>query len=94
MTIHPDFAADPAPLFSPLTIGPLTVPNRFVMAPMTRSLSPGGLPGADVAGYYARRAAGGVGLIVTEGVYVDTPSGPRTGCRAWMRARSAPGRRW
>lgn len=37
------------------------------MAPMTRSKSPGGVPGRDVANYYARRAAADVGLIITEG---------------------------
>lgn len=36
---------------------------------MTRSFSPGGVPGEDVAAYYRRRAEGGVGLIVTEGTY-------------------------
>ncbi len=41
------------------------------MAPMTRSFSPGGVPGQDVADYYARRAKGEVGLIVTEGTTVD-----------------------
>jgi len=45
--------------------------NRIVMAPMTRHHSPGGVPGDEVAAYYARRAAGGVGLIVTEGTTVD-----------------------
>lgn len=40
------------------------------MAPMTRSFSPGGVPGANVAAYYRKRAEGGVGLILTEGVYV------------------------
>src|SRR5580698_409460 len=54
-------------LMTPLTVRGLTLPNRIVMAPMTREASPGGVPGADVAGYYARRAAGGVGLIITEG---------------------------
>ncbi|CAK9039380.1 Putative 12-oxophytodienoate reductase 11 (OPDA-reductase 11) (OsOPR11) [Durusdinium trenchii] len=38
------------------------------MAPMTRSFSPGHAPGPDVAAYYRRRAEGGVGLILTEGV--------------------------
>jgi len=55
-------------LFQPLTVRSLTVPNRFAMAPMTRQASPGGVPGADVAEYYRRRAAGGVGLIITEGM--------------------------
>ncbi len=66
--------ADTAAFFRPLTIGPLTLANRIVMAPMTRSFSPGGVPGADVAAYYARRATGGVGLILTEGVLVDHPA--------------------
>nr|WP_223188990.1 NADH:flavin oxidoreductase [Streptomyces sp. TRM68416] len=58
----------------PVTINGLTVPNRIVMAPMTRNFSPGGVPGADVASYYSRRAAAGVGLIVTEGTYVGHES--------------------
>ncbi len=61
-------------LFRPLTIGPLTLPNRVVMAPMTRNFSPDGVPGADVAAYYRRRAENGVGLIVTEGTVVDHPA--------------------
>ncbi len=49
------------------------------MAPMTRSRSPGGVPGPDVAAYYARRAAGGIGLIITEGTWIDHPAaGNRT----------------
>ncbi|NJP99525.1 NADH:flavin oxidoreductase [Streptomyces zingiberis] len=58
----------------PLTLGGLTVRNRLAMAPMTREYSPGGVPGPDVAAYYARRAAAGVGLLITEGTYVDHPS--------------------
>jgi 2,4-dienoyl-CoA reductase-like NADH-dependent reductase (Old Yellow Enzyme family) len=61
-------------LSRPLTLGGLTVPNRIVMAPMTRQFSPGGVPDEAVAAYYARRAAGGVGLIVTEGTYVGHES--------------------
>jgi 2,4-dienoyl-CoA reductase-like NADH-dependent reductase (Old Yellow Enzyme family) len=60
-----------APLFRPFKIGPLQLPNRIVMAPMTRGLSPGHVPGEDVAEYYRLRAAGGTGLIITEGTYVD-----------------------
>ena len=59
-----------APLFQPLQVRGLTLPNRFVMAPMTRSRSPGGVPGPDVAAYYRARAEGEAGLIVTEGVGV------------------------
>ncbi|MFF9090096.1 NADH:flavin oxidoreductase [Streptomyces sp. NPDC014991] len=61
-------------LSRPIALNGLTVPNRIVMAPMTRMFSPGGIPGEDVRSYYARRAAAGVGLIVTEGTYVGHPS--------------------
>ncbi|MFF9286971.1 NADH:flavin oxidoreductase [Streptomyces griseosporeus] len=61
-------------LSRPVTLNGLTVPNRIVMAPMTRMFSPGGVPGEDVRSYYARRAAAGVGLIVTEGTYVGHDS--------------------
>ncbi|OBF13771.1 NADH:flavin oxidoreductase [Mycobacterium sp. ACS4331] len=61
-------------LFRPFTVGSLTVPNRFAMAPMTRQASPDGVPGPDVAEYYRRRAAGGVGLIITEGVRLPDPA--------------------
>ncbi|WP_367322282.1 NADH:flavin oxidoreductase [Streptomyces sp. HUAS ZL42] len=61
-------------LSRPVSINGLTVPNRIVMAPMTRQFSPGGIPGEDVVSYYSRRAAAGVGLIVTEGTYVGHES--------------------
>ncbi|MEZ7002781.1 NADH:flavin oxidoreductase [Streptomyces sp. AD55] len=61
-------------LARPVTLNGLTVPNRIAMAPMTRMFSPDGVPGEDVVSYYARRAAAGVGLIVTEGTYVGHPS--------------------
>lgn len=61
-------------LFQPFSVGSLTLANRVVMAPMTRAFSPGGVPGAGVADYYARRAAGGVGLIITEGTWIPHDS--------------------
>ncbi|MEN9316267.1 MAG: hypothetical protein RIS35_2660 [Pseudomonadota bacterium] len=61
-------------LFRPFRHGTLELPSRVVMAPMTRSFSPGGVPGDDVVEYYRRRAAAGVGLIVTEGTTVDHPA--------------------
>ena len=61
-------------LFSPFTINKLEIPNRIVMAPMTRSKSPGSIPGEDVALYYKKRAENDVGLIITEGTTVDTPN--------------------
>lgn len=52
-------------LFSTYKLGRVTLPNRIVMAPMTRSRSIGNVPGPLVATYYQQRAA--AGLIVTEG---------------------------
>jgi len=61
-------------LFSPCTIGQLNLGSRLVMAPMTRRMSPGGMPGTDVADYYRRRAEGGVGLIISEGTGIADPA--------------------
>ncbi|MDF3142329.1 MULTISPECIES: NADH:flavin oxidoreductase [unclassified Streptomyces] len=75
MTVTTASASRAAQILSrPTTINGLTVPNRIAMAPMTRMFSPGGIPGEDVVSYYARRAAAGVGLIVTEGTYVGHDS--------------------
>ena len=60
-------------LFQPFTFKGLNLPNRIVMAPMTRSKSPGGVATEEVAGYYARRAAAEVGLIISEGTGVARP---------------------
>jgi 2,4-dienoyl-CoA reductase-like NADH-dependent reductase (Old Yellow Enzyme family) len=57
-------------LLTPLSVRGLTVDNRFVMAPMTREMSPERVPGKDIARYYQRRAERHVGLIVTEGIGV------------------------
>jgi len=67
-------STDTSPLFTPVSIGTLTLPNRIVMAPMTRSQSPGGTPGPNVAAYYRRRAEHAVGLIITEGTGIDHPA--------------------
>jgi 2,4-dienoyl-CoA reductase-like NADH-dependent reductase (Old Yellow Enzyme family) len=61
-------------LFKPFSLKSLNIKNRIVMAPMTRSFSPKGIPTDDVASYYSRRAAGEVGLILTEGTVIDRPS--------------------
>jgi 2,4-dienoyl-CoA reductase-like NADH-dependent reductase (Old Yellow Enzyme family) len=61
-------------LFTPFALKSLRMKNRTVMAPMTRSLSPGGVSPPKMAEYYARRAAGDVGLIITEATVVDRPS--------------------
>ncbi|AMK16880.1 NADH:flavin oxidoreductase [Sphingobium sp. MI1205] len=59
-----------AALFTPFSSPNLELSNRIVMAPMTRTFSPGGVPGENVADYYRRRAEGGVGLIITEGTWI------------------------
>jgi 2,4-dienoyl-CoA reductase-like NADH-dependent reductase (Old Yellow Enzyme family) len=61
-------------LFQPFTFKGLRLPNRLVMAPMTRSKSPGGIATPEVAAYYARRAAAQIGLIITEGTGVARPA--------------------
>src|SRR5271165_7477524 len=67
-------ARSTATLFRPFSLKRVALANRIVMAPMTRSHSPAGVPGLDVGAYYRRRAEGGVGLIITEGAYVPHPA--------------------
>ncbi|WP_341392540.1 oxidoreductase [Arthrobacter sp. G119Y2] len=62
------------PLFREFSVRSLHLRNRIVMSPMTRTHSPGGVPGDKVARYYRRRAEGGTGLIITEGVAIDHPA--------------------
>jgi N-ethylmaleimide reductase len=57
-------------LHAPLPVGRMTLPNRILMAPMTRSRADdAGLVGPLTATYYAQRA--GAGLIVTEGLWPE-----------------------
>jgi N-ethylmaleimide reductase len=66
-------------LFDPIQIGDLSLANRIVMAPLTRSRSKGLLPGELAVEYYRQRAS--AGLIISEGTqvapegqgYLDTP---------------------
>jgi len=71
--------------FSPVKIGPLELKNRLVMAPLTRQVAElDGTPTAEMAAYYARRARGGIGMIISEGTYeID-----ELGCKAYL---SQPG---
>ena len=64
-----------AVLFEPCSLGKLQLSSRIVMAPMTRDHAPGGVVGAINAEYYRRRAADGVGLLISEGVYIDPSAG-------------------
>ena len=61
-------------LFQPFRIKSLALKNRIVMAPMTRSFSPAGVPGENVAAYYRRRAENEVGLILSEGTAIARPA--------------------
>lgn len=60
-----------ANLFRPFNLKSLHLKNRIVMTPMTRSFSPNGVPTEEVAKYYAKRAAGDVGLILSEGTVIE-----------------------
>jgi len=53
-------------LFSPLRLGPVVLRNRIVFAAHLTNYAEGGLPSAQHAAYYAARAAGGAGLVITE----------------------------
>jgi N-ethylmaleimide reductase len=59
------------PLLEPYTLGDLRLPNRVVMAPLTRTraANPRHVPTAIVREYYEQRAS--AGLIVSEGVWVS-----------------------
>lgn len=60
-------------LFSPLNLGELELPNRLVMAPLTRLRSgKDGVPGPLMVEHYRQRAS--LGLIVSEGTY-PSPAG-------------------
>jgi 2,4-dienoyl-CoA reductase-like NADH-dependent reductase (Old Yellow Enzyme family) len=72
-------------LFSPMKLAGQTIPNRIAMAPLTRQMAEAdGTPTDEMAAYYARRARGGFGLIITEGTYEED----KLGCRAYL---SQPG---
>lgn len=58
-------------LFSPFRLDGLAIPNRIVMAPMTRAraIEPGDIPAPMMARYYAQRAS--AGLIVSEATQIS-----------------------
>lgn len=66
--------SDTSILFQPFKLRSLELPNRIVMAPMTRTKAPEGIPGEANAEYYRKRAEGGVGLILSEGTVINRPS--------------------
>ncbi len=70
-------------MFSPVQIGTVTVPNRFVVPPMGNNFAnPDGSLSERSAAYYTARAKGGFGLITIEStvVYSEAKGGPRKPC--------------
>ena len=55
-------------LLSPLAVGPLTLRNRVLMGSMHTGLEDRFFHYPKLAAYFAERARGGVGLIVTGGI--------------------------
>ena len=87
---------DVSTLFAPFALGSLRLPNRLAVAPMTRvSALADGQATARMADYYADFAAGGFGLVITEGIYTDRAYAQGylfqpgladdTHCAAWRR---------
>lgn len=68
MTINAD-----SKIFQAATIGGLQMRSRTVMAPMGRNFATNGVLPDTSADYYARRARGNVGLIISEATGVDHP---------------------
>lgn len=57
------------PLFRPLELGTLSLPNRILMAPLTRARTPDSVPGELQQAYYGQRA--GSGLIISEATNIS-----------------------
>ncbi|WP_066014416.1 12-oxophytodienoate reductase [Endozoicomonas atrinae] len=62
---------DSSALFTPFSCGKLQLPNRIVMAPMTRNFADNWLPTSEMAAYYRRRVEGGTGFIISECTAID-----------------------
>lgn len=75
---------EPSPLFTPFRLGKLDLPNRFVMPAMQRGMCEQGRPKPELAAYYARRAEGGVPLIIGESAAIDRPSSTMQPAAAWI----------
>ena len=59
-------AERPTPMFTPLKLRGLTIPNRVVVAPMAQYLATDGVPGDWHLMHYGARAMGGAGLVYVE----------------------------
>ncbi len=86
---HPRCSAIAMSIYQPFQRGALVLRNRFAMSPMTRGRATVDavatfLPNELTAEYYAARARGDCGLIITEGVHVSNK------VLVWLRARNVP----
>ena len=81
-------------VYSDYRLGELSLPNRFVMSPMTRSRAlAGNVPNPLAAIYYAQRAT--AGLLITEGTQVSPQTFARPACiqpNRWPAGRSCASR--
>ena len=82
---------DQSPLFAPFRLGKLNLGNRFVMPAMQRGMCDDGSPKPELAAYYARRAEGGVPLIIGESSAIDHPSATAQPNASWLTARTRDG---
>lgn len=76
-------------LFSPVQLGSLDLPNRIVMAPMTRLRAVESIPTPLMATYYAQRAS--AGLIITECTMVSPLSNGYMNCPGIYSAEQVKG---
>jgi 2,4-dienoyl-CoA reductase-like NADH-dependent reductase (Old Yellow Enzyme family) len=80
---------DVSPLFTPFRLGHLELANRFVMPAMQRGMCDQGRPKPELAQYYARRAEGGVPLIIGESSAIDHPSATAQPNSSWLTPATA-----
>ncbi len=83
-------------LHTPINLGALHLPNRIIMAPLTRMRAPNGIPTEMMATYYGQRAS--AGLIISEATPISSQGVgyPATPCiyneqqiQAWQKITSA-----
>jgi 2,4-dienoyl-CoA reductase-like NADH-dependent reductase (Old Yellow Enzyme family) len=79
-----------APLFTPICVNRCVLANRIVMAPMTRSCGVDGVVSELAIDYYRRRAEGGAGLILTEGIAVNRQGAPSRDIPELVGAKATP----
>ena len=79
-------------LFTPVTLGPLTLRNRTIRSAAFESMCPGNKPSPELLDYHTSVARGGVGMTTVAYAAV-TRSGLSFDCQLWMRPEIVPGLR-